>query len=177
MAQDSLIPFLTKTRTAQMCDILYKNSGEKASSYSDLAYKIANMYDNAVDKEEIEKQLASIHPHRSFILRNLSAKPTENAENKESALAQEIIEVVKEPVSNLVENKSNCEGNPNCGCNHNKSYSNACGCGSHFDGENTKEKTVIEKITPYLGLAMTMTMTIAIVLIALQSGNRKNYML
>jgi hypothetical protein len=174
MANDSLIPFLTKTRTSQLCEILYKNTGEKASSYSDLAYKIANMYDNAVDKAEIEKQLASIHPHRTFILRNLGSESKKDKEKEITELAN-LVEVINPTPPNPIEETSNCEGNPNCSCNKSK-FSGACGCGSHFDGEQeSKPKVNVDKLLAWSGMFCTVAMTLGIIIIAMNSVNRKNY--
>jgi len=115
----NLISLLANTRTKQLCLILKKYGNVDANNYDDLELKVAQMYEASPDKLAIEKELAEIHPHRSFILKHLAPKPepTEKSAN--------------EGIANFVkEHQSNCNGNHSCSCNN---HSNACGC-SHFEG-------------------------------------------
>jgi hypothetical protein len=111
--------------------LLIEKNIEPAKNLPDLEYKLALLYQSTPNKTEIEKQLADIHPHKDFILKYLSPK-----------------EVDKElPINNESENKivamatdsttSNCEGNPNCGCNK----SNINGDYSNVGGETQNSQT------------------------------------
>jgi len=51
---------------------LLKQYGESdAKNYQDLEVKLAQLYFNTKDKVELEKQLAEIHPHKNWILKNV----------------------------------------------------------------------------------------------------------
>ncbi len=116
----TLITLLAYQRTPQLRAILKKYGVADAKNYSDLELKIANLYNNSDNKLQLEKEFAEIHPHKSFIIKNLAPK-----EKTPEEVQDEMLKFAQEETSN-------CEGNPKCKCNEKKS--NACGCGSSFSG-------------------------------------------
>lgn len=142
----SLITLLANTRTAQTRKLLEKHGKGDATCFEDLELKLAELYRDADDKIQLEKELAEMHPHRSFILKNLAPVPTPDPITKEISNADGVEETPTTPQEAESKNKSfidgptpaysNCAGNSNCQCN--SSYSNACGCGgSGFDGNES----------------------------------------
>jgi len=164
----NLITLLANTRTGQLRAILKKYGSKDATNYDDLELKFAEMYQTSPDKIAIEKELAEIHPHRSFILKHLAPKPepTEQSAN--------------EGIANFVrEHQSNCSGT--CSCNT-QAHSNACGC-SNFDGPSKtnpyfKERTETDykfgsKPSDWIGPMMLLA-TIGIVVVAVVSATKKS---
>jgi hypothetical protein len=143
----SLITLLANTRTAQTRKLLEKYGKEDATCFEDLELKLAELYRDSDDKIQLEKELAEMHPHRSFILKNLAPDPTPE-EPKEISNADGLEETPTTPEEANSKNKSfidgpdqpvysNCAGKSNCNCNCNPGYSNACGCSSGFDGKQS----------------------------------------
>ncbi len=138
----SLITLLANTRTAQTRKLLEKYGKDDATCFNDLELKLAELYRDSDDKIQLEKELAEMHPHRSFILKNLAPDPIP-AETKEISNADGEEETPVTPQEADSKNKSFIEG-PTSNCNGsttctqcNSSYSNACGCGSGFDGKES----------------------------------------
>jgi hypothetical protein len=156
----TLITLLAYQRTPQLRALLKKYGIEDAKNYSDLEVKIAQLYTNSDKKVELEKEFAEIHPHKSFILKHLAPKEKSVEEIKE-----EMLKFAKEE-------NSNCEGNPDCKCNENKS--NACGCGSGFDGDQTKDKTGFDFKNPthWIGPGLFL-LSASIIIYGLISSKRK----
>ena len=107
--------------------LLKKYDQPDAINHEDLEYKLTKLYKNADDKVVLEKELAEIHPHKSFILKNLTPeeKPVEITIEKEEF--------------------SPCDGSYNkTGIDSEKS----CGCGcSGFDGTTSNKNNEVTPLT------------------------------
>lgn len=121
---------ISVNKTADARKLLKKYGKEDAKDYADLENKLTKLYQETEDKKQLEKEIAEMHPHKKFILEHLAP----------DVLIKEKKDIVAEPIESKRGNLtvvdsgySNCEGNPDCPCNKNK-FSNACGCGSNFDG-------------------------------------------
>lgn len=155
----SLITLLAHQSTGQAQKLLKKYNKPQGDTKPDLEDKLADLYLNAPDKIALEKELAEMHPHRSFILRNLAPK----VEPVKPDLSES---EVKTKTKEFIENSSNFEGNRNCNCNKvsnacgcNSNFSNACGCGgSNFAGiPDTKETpTQANPMAQYVGPALLL---------------------
>jgi hypothetical protein len=93
---------------------LLKNYGQPdAKNYQDLEIKLAELYFNTKDKVALEKQLAEIHPHKNWILKNV----------------QPVIEEISKQ-EQVEEVKSNLNGDnmcPQCRKRFNQDFLNAEG--------------------------------------------------
>ena len=88
-----LMSVLSNGSTDKALKLLKDKTGETAQNEKDLEYKLSKMYINSTDKVEIEKQLATIHPHKDFILKYLAPKietPTESPKVEEVKHIQEV---------------------------------------------------------------------------------------
>lgn len=159
--QLTLITLLAYQRTPQLRALLKKYGIEDAKSYSDLEVKVAQLYANSDSKMELEKEFAEIHPHKNFILKHLAPKEKSVEEVKE-----EMLKFAKEE-------NSNCEGNPDCKCNEKKS--NACGCGSGFDGDQTGQSSKFDPKNPthWIGPGLLL-LSASIIFYGLISSTRAN---
>jgi len=84
---------LSNGSTDKALKLLKDKTGETADNEKDLEYKLSKMYINSADKVEIEKQLATIHPHKDFILKYLAPQveiPTESPKVEEVKHIQEV---------------------------------------------------------------------------------------
>lgn len=52
------------------CGLLQKYNQPKPKNHQDLENKLATLYVNSPDKPELEKELAYIHPHKNWLLKN-----------------------------------------------------------------------------------------------------------
>lgn len=69
-------------------DLLKKHSGQDATDPKDLEVKLARVYALSPRKYEIEKEFASIHPHKDFILKYNTPKVEKIEEAPKSPLAE-----------------------------------------------------------------------------------------
>tara|TARA_R110001592_G_scaffold43848_5_gene141856 strand:- start:782 stop:1291 length:510 start_codon:yes stop_codon:yes gene_type:complete len=78
----TLMTILANEATKESQAILSKYKKPKAQSYSDLEMKLAELYfAPKTDKIILEKELASIHPHKTWLIKTLELdKPTEKVE-------------------------------------------------------------------------------------------------
>jgi hypothetical protein len=109
----TLMTVLANEATGPSRQLLKKYGQSDAKNYQDLEIKLAQLYFNTKDKVELEKQLAAIHPHKNWILKNV--KPVIEEISK-----QEQVEEVK----------SNACGRcmcPQCQKIYNQEFSNAEG--------------------------------------------------
>lgn len=136
-AKISLLTLLANTKTADARRLLKKYGQTDASDYNDLALKLAELYQSSNEKVAIEKEFAEMHPHKALILRNLVPKPLP-IEEKANFTQEETDNLHRQFIGK--EGYSNCSGN-----------SNACGCGSHFDGNNQSTKEPMQLIDGLLG--------------------------
>lgn len=122
-----LLTLLANVKSKRSQDLLKKYGKPEAKGYEDLELKLAELYRDSDDKIALEKELAEMHPHKSFILRNLTPAPIVIEDKISSATGKEAGQSIRDFV---LDEKSNCSGNPNCNCQ----MSNACGCSSSFTG-------------------------------------------
>lgn len=67
----TLMTVLANEATGPSRQLLKKYGQPDAKNYQDLEIKLAQLYFNTKDKVELEKQLAAIHPHKNWILKNV----------------------------------------------------------------------------------------------------------
>jgi len=67
----TLMTVLANEATGPARKLLKKYGQPDAKNYQDLEIKLAQLYFNTKDKVELEKQLAAIHPHKNWILKNV----------------------------------------------------------------------------------------------------------
>lgn len=116
----SLMTLLANESVAESRSLLKKYGFPEAKNYKDLELKLAELYYATPDKIQLEKELASIHPHKNWILKYYP-------QQKEVEEKQEIL--VNTPV--IKEVVSNADGD--------------CGCKSNFDAvsqPNTQIRTI-----------------------------------
>ena len=101
--------------------LLKKYNEPDATNHKDLEYKLSKLYQKTDDKVKLEKEIAEIHPHKEFILHNLTPTPAE---------PEIMVAEVEDKTREMATGGCGC-GNPNC---RNNQVSNACGCSSHFGG-------------------------------------------
>jgi hypothetical protein len=112
MRQDiTLMTLLANESVAESRNLLKKYGKEDAKDHKDLEVKLAELYFATPDKVQLEKELASIHPHKNWILKYY---PQVKEEIKQ--------EPIKEEALPIKENKSNADGD--------------CGCTSNFDASS-----------------------------------------
>jgi len=122
MRQDiTLMTLLANESVAESRNLLKKYGKGDAKDHKDLEVKLAELYFATPDKVQLEKELASIHPHKNWILKYY---PQVKEEIKK--------EPIKEEALPIKENKSNADGD--------------CGCTSNFDASSTPNTQRI--ITP-----------------------------
>lgn len=102
----SLLKVLSQGATKQSRDLLKSHGKGDAINYVDLEGKLAELYRDAPDKVEIEKQFAAIHPHSEFIIKYMLPDAIAHFEGEKNTDAEVLIN----------ENKSNCTGGV-CTCN------------------------------------------------------------
>jgi hypothetical protein len=116
----TLMTLLANESVAESRSLLKKYGFPDAKNYKDLEIKLAELYFSTQDKVQLEKELASIHPHKNWILKYYP-------QQKEVEEKQEL--VVNAPV--IKEVVSSADGD--------------CGCKSNFDSSNqtrTEQKTI-----------------------------------
>lgn len=128
--QIRITELISVNKTADARKLLKKYGKEDATSYQDLEKKLTELYQSTEDKKQLEKEIAEMHPHKEFILSNLAPK---SVDEKDITNIAEPIESKRGKLTVVNDGYSNCEGNPDCACNT-KKMSNACGCGSGFNG-------------------------------------------
>ena len=67
----TLMTVLANEATGPSRKLLKQYGQPDAKNYQDLEVKLAQLYFNTKDKVELEKQLAEIHPHKNWILKNV----------------------------------------------------------------------------------------------------------
>lgn len=67
----TLMTVLANEATGPSRKLLKQYGQPDAKNYQDLEIKLAQLYFNTKDKVELEKQLAAIHPHKNWILKNV----------------------------------------------------------------------------------------------------------
>lgn len=174
-AKISLLTLLANTKTADARKLLKKYNQGDATDYNDLALKLAELYQSSDEKVAIEKEFAEMHPHKDLILRNLTPKPVPvPVEEKANFTQAETDHLHRQFIGSNMSGYSNCGGNPNCTCN--SKFSNACGCGSGFDGntQSTKPKPM-SQIQDWVGpIALVFVMgTMAYMILSVHKAHNK----
>lgn len=72
-----LLELLAYNSTISARNLLKKHNMPAAIGYSDLQHKLAELYEKSNDPLAVEKEFASIHPHRELILKHLAPPPVE----------------------------------------------------------------------------------------------------
>lgn len=98
---------LANESTSDSRKLLKKYGKQDAADYQDLEVKLSKLYLETDDKVKLEKELADIHPHKKWLLKN--TEPVIEVKKEEVIIKQEP-EKKEEP-------KSSYDGmgcNPNC---------------------------------------------------------------
>lgn len=145
----TLMTVLANEATGPSRQLLKKYGQPDAKNYQDLEIKLAQLYFNTKDKVELEKQLAAIHPHKNWILKNV--KPV-------------IEEISKQ--EQVEENKSNAIGDcmcPQCKkINQNQDFLNAEG------PQNVMPKSDLNMLVVPIMLLAVVGLTYIVVLKSIQ---------
>ena len=142
----TLMTVLANEATAKSRKLLKQYGEDDAKDYNDLEVKLAELYFKTPDKVKLEKELASIHPHKNWILKN-----TEPIVKKEEITIVEPIE----KKSNMDDNDCPTSKTP-CHCS-NCRFNNQF---SSFDGDSNKNNssTGMEWVGP-VGMLAIIGMT------------------
>lgn len=116
----TLLSVLANGSELEARGLLKKYSGQDAQNTQDLEVKLARVYALSPSKIEIEKEFATIHPHKDFILKYLKPEPVIIEKEVVTDLGKSPAYVTPTPVY------SNSEG-CGCGCNKCSNFSNASG--------------------------------------------------
>jgi hypothetical protein len=176
----TLMTVLAYESTSDAQKLLKKYGREPAKGYTDLEVKLANLYFNTPDKVQLEKELAEIHPHKKWLLDNITplvtiekqeisieAKPNEqsqkeieelkklldaqNESDKMEDFKAEMRKALQEEF-NKVEIKSGFQGITG----GSPSYSQCASCQkpvTNFAGDVERtQNTATSNISPYVGL-------------------------
>lgn len=176
----TLMTVLAYEATADSQKILKKYGREPGKGYGDLEVKLANLYFDTPDKVQLEKELASIHPHKKWLLEHtepivtiatkevqIEAKPDEKSSKEieelkrqldaktESQKMEDFKNEMKKALQdefNKAETKSGFQGN----MGGNPYYSQCGMCRmpmSNFAGDvDRTQKETKSDISPYVGL-------------------------
>lgn len=102
----TLMTLLAYESTPEARVLLQKHGYDDAKSYGDLEVKLAQLYFDSPNKLEIEKELADIHPHKSWLLR-----VTKEIEPVKEEKIEAKAEIITPPTPNMInELKSNADG-------------------------------------------------------------------
>jgi hypothetical protein len=149
----SITELIALNSTGNARKMLKKYGKEDATGPEDLMIKITELYRDAPDKKEIEKQIAEMHPHKDFILKYCVAEP--KAPKPEEIKVEPVI-----PTKNMTvihDGYSNCDGGA-CQCKN--KFSNACGCSqfSGFSGSMKQENEQQAQKTSDLAIVATVVL-------------------
>lgn len=145
----SLLSVLTITNPDACKDILERYSdcdASKIQSIKELQQRLARAYAVSSYKVDIDKEFASIHPHKDFILKYLAPK-------------QEEFQVKNEPVVIQTDSTAKEENKPDCPCKKKQQaggYSNIEGDSLPFNKNN-------EIVSPGAIFALSLVGVVAIV--------------
>ena len=108
----TLMTLLAYEATADSRKLLKKYGKADAKSYGDLEVKLAELYFESPDKVQIEKEMAEIHPHKNWLLRNVAPKQDESSKEEEIKLKEEKAEApMVAPTPEIIQDlKSNADG-------------------------------------------------------------------
>lgn len=106
----SLMGVLANGNTAGCRKVLAKYGEPDAINHEDLEYKMAQLYRKSDDKIVLEKELAEIHPHKDFILNNLS--------KKEDVMPEPDPVVIEKSSGVIIEEANKQKTSCACGCSN-----------------------------------------------------------
>lgn len=128
----TLMTLLANEATAEAKGLLKQYNREPAKNYEDLEVKLAELYYSVPDKIRIERELANIHPHKEWIIKNVI---TETDSNKETKPKENDIDFQLNKVQKEIINISSPEEKS-----------------SYVGQETTKQPPVPFKVSDYMGL-------------------------
>ena len=142
----SMLALMSNQNTHGCRKYLKKIGKDDCKNHLDLELSLAEVYKAAPDKLVVEKEFASLHPHKDFILKHLAPTPTPEEtiiiENPDEVAAAEQSKqnIVDENFHNCCGGVSSADGSCNCrSCQEKKS--NSCGSGySSFSGAEENKK-------------------------------------
>jgi hypothetical protein len=138
----TIMGLLADCSTDEARALLKKYRMPPAKSKAELELALAKLYKNCDDKKQLEKDFAEIHPHKEFLTKYLSPKPTVKSE----VIVEEIKSETNTPSitpAQMPELVSNCNGKPECTCNS-SNFSNADGSKSNETSiSNDKDKLIV----------------------------------
>jgi hypothetical protein len=156
---DGLLSLLANEATADSRNLLKKYSKPDAKNTRDLELKLADLYKTAPDKIVMDKEFCEIHPHKNFIIKY--TKKTEPAEL--DIIAPHGYSITEDKVKDILksyinENNSfsNCDGNPNCGCNKSSfaGYNESFGSPQQSNNNTMTVALTVVGIVAILGIFM-----------------------
>ena len=152
----TLMGVLANGSTADARRLLKKYNEPDAVNHEDLEFKLTKIYKNADDKKILEKELAEIHPHKDFILKNLSISEVAKTDPTEMIVEEETVKPCK---CELETTMSYMDGEKSC----------SCGC-SGFDGQTNSSQPIIKTDNTVAVLGVLGIITIFAMIII----NKKN---
>jgi hypothetical protein len=111
----TLLSVLANGSTDSARILLKKHSGQDAKSIQDLEEKLAKLYIASDDKLELEKEFASIHPHKDFILKYTKPVEEKPLKREHERIPVELQEEGIKTSHDGFQKKSNAEGHAPCG--------------------------------------------------------------
>lgn len=95
----TLMTILAYESTNGAQKLLKKYNKPAGKDYADLEVKLADLYFNVPDKVQLEKEMASIHPHKNWILENV--EPLVKIEKKEIEVEAKVDEKTAKEIEEL----------------------------------------------------------------------------
>lgn len=95
----TLMTVLAYESTNDAQKLLKKYNQAPGKDYADLEVKLANLYFNVPDKVQLEKEMASIHPHKKWILEHV--EPIIKIEKKEIEVEAKVDEKTAKEIEEL----------------------------------------------------------------------------
>ncbi len=143
----TLMTILANESTSDCRKLLKKYGKQDATDYKDLEVKLAQLYYDAPDKVALEKEMAAIHPHKQWLMKNITPIEIKKEEIK--------VEPIKVDTK-LNETNATCCSCPKCMANKHYIEMN-----SSFDANVRRERneTVqLKQTSPfdYIGLIATI---------------------
>jgi len=112
----TLLTLLANESTQGSRELLKKYNKPDAINHQDLEQKLADLYFSTIDKVEIEKEMAKIHPHKEWILKYEGIKLDEvkKEEPKKEELKEIKVEQVTPEIKVIEEKKVEKDGDCDC---------------------------------------------------------------
>jgi hypothetical protein len=160
----TIMSLLANCSTEESKRLLEKYNMSKPKNKKDLEFLLAKLYRGCDDKRQLEKDFAEIHPHKKFIQKYTTPKPSQLKEEEKIAP----IPITNEIPNTKSEVVSNTDGQCTCSnCNNKSNFSNF-----NADESNTKSQTFDKDKLIVYGMFGIVSI-LALVLIAKIDLNRK----